>query len=1078
MEREFGSALASDGERPDDQMLRKAAFDAVRFFEGSLFAKTHAFPLPDVISRFVIGTQLANLRRKAVLDDPERDFVVRAIDILQRNVLHSRGDELYLMSGMNSEKERRLAHSWLLLSDRRNELEIRGLASNALATWAADGGTSGQTPPKNGIDGTLFRQRALLIEIDKQLAELSDSFGNSDSNGSADAELPGWNSLEALMSDNEVVVSEAPFLESAYKVCVGPHREFVFESTPIEPTLASDLKILRASLTATYAPSKELDRQYPAEAALRTRNFVLGGLDRCVGHAQRIIYNPMMDFADIPLPALLDEIPPRMGDGYDLSHAAWLLNKFQFSNVSSVEEFVAARRLSKVAGGEFPFLGIGDPLLSRPPIDAKTVEELPASQGAATADGSISTLPELPETAEELRSIAAIIPGSTLLLRSDATEDKVFRQPLGHFNIIEFATHGLVTGDLDGISEPGLVLTPASRSETTPFHDGFLSSTELSKLDLRAKLVVLSACNTANFDVDRFAGSIRGLTSALAESGVPTVLASLWPVESQTGKTIMSNFYGQLLHGPDRTVSGAFSNAIKSFLHTTHAIAYLHPRFWAPFTVYGDGGETIDRPSLGQADQLKFFEVSQDLGEIYGLARSGNRNSYYVSRAGAWDGKRFAAVVEKRGSTGVVDWQVKDRTIGAGPIAIGASQIYVAGYVANADGVLATPVIRSFDLNGRLLWKKTFDQEGAQSFAADIGVSPSGTIWALIDSDFHAGKPDHAYALRVVALDARGRNLGSWNISGPKDYRSFRRPTMVVDGKGATVFVPSRSHTGQLIDDFGNLQNCLSDDGSDVIRIVAGSRSLSEIGSLPGVVVMRAHNIKNRLYVAGIKLGACRVAGEPFFGRINIPAFRVAQSGLPNTVGSDELYFEKGFENGQFVDFVEHRGKVVLTGYNVSRTAELKLFDPQTNDFAKGATSEFQRVDSFFVDLDINRSPQSAQIHFIDAGVDLFANALVANDNEVLLAGSVGFPPYGPITGRNEFVGVFCAEVELRVAHRATSWCGPRSFAVRLAKSNLSRYCSLSRSGIFRTEDSFVNPLRPITPAPRNPRSAKAREHI
>ena len=381
MEREFGLALASEGKRPDDQMLEKAAFDAVRFVEDCLFAKTHTFPLPDFVPRIVIGTELARLRQKSLLSDPERDFVVRAIDILQRSVLHSRGDELYLMSGLNSEKERRLAHSWLMLSDRRNELEIDGLVSNAQATWVKRGEAGGHALPKSEPIDSLRQRRVFLVDLDKQVAQLSHAFGEPDSDGATPAGLPGSVAVEALLSNNEVVISEAAFAGNAYKVCIGPHHEFFFTSSPTEPGLTSDLKILRASLTANYAPSEELDRQYPAEAALRTRNFILGGLDRCFGHAQRIIYNPIVDLADIPLSALLDEIPPRMGDGYDLSHAAWLLNKYQFSNVSSVEEFVAARRLAKVAGGEYPFLGIGDPQLSQPLIGAKTGGELLASRG-------------------------------------------------------------------------------------------------------------------------------------------------------------------------------------------------------------------------------------------------------------------------------------------------------------------------------------------------------------------------------------------------------------------------------------------------------------------------------------------------------------------------------------------------------------------------------------------------------------------------------------------------------------------------------------------------------------------------
>jgi CHAT domain-containing protein len=127
------------------------------------------------------------------------------------------------------------------------------------------------------------------------------------------------------------------------------------------------------------------------------------------------------------------------------------LNKYEFAYVSSAEEFVAARTLAKSAGAEYPFLGVGDPQLQSPVLNGKSGGELLASRGAPTANGTLTALPNLPETGTELRKISSEMPGSVLLLANEATKAKVLREPLGHFNTIEFATHGLITGDLKGI---------------------------------------------------------------------------------------------------------------------------------------------------------------------------------------------------------------------------------------------------------------------------------------------------------------------------------------------------------------------------------------------------------------------------------------------------------------------------------------------------------------------------------------------------------------------------------------------------------------------------------------------------
>lgn len=66
---------------------------------------------------------------------------------------------------------------------------------------------------------------------------------------------------------------------------------------------------------------------------------------------------------------------------------------------------------------------------------------------------------------------------------------------LADYRVISFATHGLVTGELKGLPEPALVLTPPA--EGTAADDGLLTASEIAQLDLRADWVVLSACKTA-----------------------------------------------------------------------------------------------------------------------------------------------------------------------------------------------------------------------------------------------------------------------------------------------------------------------------------------------------------------------------------------------------------------------------------------------------------------------------------------------------------------------------------------------------------------------------------------------------
>ena len=65
---------------------------------------------------------------------------------------------------------------------------------------------------------------------------------------------------------------------------------------------------------------------------------------------------------------------------------------------------------------------------------------------------------------------------------------------LSRFRIVAFATHGLVPGDLNGLTQPALALSAPNVADVDG--DGLLTMEEILALKLDADWVVLSACNT------------------------------------------------------------------------------------------------------------------------------------------------------------------------------------------------------------------------------------------------------------------------------------------------------------------------------------------------------------------------------------------------------------------------------------------------------------------------------------------------------------------------------------------------------------------------------------------------------
>ena len=119
----------------------------------------------------------------------------------------------------------------------------------------------------------------------------------------------------------------------------------------------------------------------------------------------------------------------------------------------------------------------------------------PQIEGVSSAE--LAQLPRLPDTAAELTSIAKALridPDKMLHLGRDANEQAVATADLSHYRIVDFATHGLVPGELNGLTQPALALTAPAVAGVPG--DGLLTMEKILALKLDADWVVLSACNT------------------------------------------------------------------------------------------------------------------------------------------------------------------------------------------------------------------------------------------------------------------------------------------------------------------------------------------------------------------------------------------------------------------------------------------------------------------------------------------------------------------------------------------------------------------------------------------------------
>jgi CHAT domain-containing protein len=226
-----------------------------------------------------------------------------------------------------------------------------------------------------------------------------------------------------------------------------------------------------------------------------------------------------------------------------------------------------------------------------------TLRASPRPVGVAA--GELAQLPRLPETAEEVRSIARVMNADLardVFLGVHANERVVLTSNLSRYRVIVFATHGLVPGDLVGLTQPALALTAPEVAQIEG--DGLLSMDEILGLRLDADWVVLSACNTAS---GNGAGSeaISGLGRAFFYAGARALLVSNWPVETTSAKWLTTDLFRRQAEDPRQSraeVLRQTQNALIDQPGPTHLSreqavhTYAHPIFWAPFVLVGDGG--------------------------------------------------------------------------------------------------------------------------------------------------------------------------------------------------------------------------------------------------------------------------------------------------------------------------------------------------------------------------------------------------------------------------------------------------------------------------------------------------------
>ena len=276
--------------------------------------------------------------------------------------------------------------------------------------------------------------------------------------------------------------------------------------------------------------------------------------------------------------------------------AAWLLKRHAVSVLPSVASLKALRVFGSKGQAAKPLVGFGDPIFNPEENQPDAKEKIAVAarsypefwKGLEIDRGMLRGLPRLPETADELKAVAAKLGASIsdIHLQKDASETTVKRARLAEYNVVYFATHGLVAGDVKGLGEPALALSiPKLQSE---LDDGLLTASEVAQLKLNADWVVLSACNTAAGDKPG-AEALSGLARAFFYAGARALLVSHWAVESKAATTLTTSTFDLIKSDPKLGRAEALRRAMLAYMNDATDPLSAYPALWAPFVVVGEG---------------------------------------------------------------------------------------------------------------------------------------------------------------------------------------------------------------------------------------------------------------------------------------------------------------------------------------------------------------------------------------------------------------------------------------------------------------------------------------------------------
>jgi CHAT domain-containing protein len=419
--------------------------------------------------------------------------------------------------------------------------------------------------------------------------------------------------VQKMLKSDEVLISWYFADKIAYVWAIPKDAPPKFAQLTItREQMAKNVADLRKALDPGVSTIDEIPA-YDVPLAYKLYEQILAPVASAFQNKKIMLTVPHAELGQLPLSLLVTKPTTQPAKGgavpfVNYKSVPWLTRDIAVSQLPSVTSLTSLRALPAGNSNRKNFIGFGDPYFSAKQETAagkQTITTQLATRGvplnlrsapktAGVSSAELALLPRLPDTRNEIEDIAKVVGASNddIYLNKKASVKQVMNTDLSNRKVVMFATHGLVPGELDGLTQPALALS--SPEVTGDKDDGLLTMDKVLTLKLDADWVVLSACNTATGEG---AGSeaVSGLGRAFFYAGARALLVSNWPVDSVASRNMMTDLFTRQQQSKDASKAELLRQAMLNQIDqggmkegSTLKYAYAHPLFWAPFIVVGD----------------------------------------------------------------------------------------------------------------------------------------------------------------------------------------------------------------------------------------------------------------------------------------------------------------------------------------------------------------------------------------------------------------------------------------------------------------------------------------------------------